>query len=599
MLAHSYKRHALTRLKFLLLSFLALGLLVASSVLSAPMIAAALVEQGAVSASHAPASVALALEARRSSLQAALLQATGPAVWNAGPKPGYRIEPPTADRLNQVRTAVGDALPEPLRASLVVGLLNEAGSLVAQGAGDAAAPTDGLDLKPLAAAQGKGAVVMAFGQPTFFVAQPLAVSDRGEVRGNGTVVVGLPLVPELEPLAKSLGLSALAVVNEGAVVAQYGAKPQLDAALKMKVGGTEVVERGAALSLGPIALPHFTASDPMGGQAVLAIASRQALPGGGVELVAVRSLAPAMVALAEGQKLSLFFIAGLLAAGLLFVALGGEREDDAPGAVIRSTAVSVPSRPPESRLDPMPPSFVPELPLADAPAQEASPDDFQFGAAPVVPSPSSPEMPSLPNDMGQEASSYEPTTPGANPYALMGSRPPVPDEELGGEKTTAYPFSKPPVGSMAMASTEQAPAFDPFNAAGGGPAQRMDLEDESATRVAAIPEELIKASARQSGEVPAVGLRGSSPSSRLPVSAPIAPMGSGGEEAHFQDVFREFVTTRERCGEPSDGLTFEKFSAKLRKNKDQLVQKYNCKTVRFQVYVKDGKAALKATPVKD
>ena len=37
----------------------------------------------------------------------------------------------------------------------------------------------------------------------------------------------------------------------------------------------------------------------------------------------------------------------------------------------------------------------------------------------------------------------------------------------------------------------------------------------------------------------------------------------------------------------------------LRKNKEQLVAKYNCRTVRFQVYVKDGKAALKATPVKD
>jgi hypothetical protein len=29
-----------------------------------------------------------------------------------------------------------------------------------------------------------------------------------------------------------------------------------------------------------------------------------------------------------------------------------------------------------------------------------------------------------------------------------------------------------------------------------------------------------------------------------------------------------------------------------------LVEKYSCRTVRFQVYVKDGKAALKATPVK-
>jgi hypothetical protein len=46
-------------------------------------------------------------------------------------------------------------------------------------------------------------------------------------------------------------------------------------------------------------------------------------------------------------------------------------------------------------------------------------------------------------------------------------------------------------------------------------------------------------------------------------------------------------------------MTYDKFAAKLRKNKEQLVAKDNCKTVRFQVYVKDGKAALKATPVKD
>ena len=59
------------------------------------------------------------------------------------------------------------------------------------------------------------------------------------------------------------------------------------------------------------------------------------------------------------------------------------------------------------------------------------------------------------------------------------------------------------------------------------------------------------------------------------------------------------MATRERCGEGSDGLTYEKFVAKLRKNREQLVQKYACRTVRFQVYVKEGKAALKATPVKD
>ncbi|HSS39150.1 MAG TPA: MXAN_5187 C-terminal domain-containing protein, partial [Polyangia bacterium] len=47
------------------------------------------------------------------------------------------------------------------------------------------------------------------------------------------------------------------------------------------------------------------------------------------------------------------------------------------------------------------------------------------------------------------------------------------------------------------------------------------------------------------------------------------------------------------------GLTIDKFLQKLRDNKAQLVSKHACRTVRFSVYVKDGKAALKATPVRE
>ena len=52
-----------------------------------------------------------------------------------------------------------------------------------------------------------------------------------------------------------------------------------------------------------------------------------------------------------------------------------------------------------------------------------------------------------------------------------------------------------------------------------------------------------------------------------------------------------------RCGEPTEGVTYDKFSGKLRANRQQLISRYACKSVKFQVYVKDGKAALKATPV--
>jgi len=70
------------------------------------------------------------------------------------------------------------------------------------------------------------------------------------------------------------------------------------------------------------------------------------------------------------------------------------------------------------------------------------------------------------------------------------------------------------------------------------------------------------------------------------------------DEAGWQGVYQEFLKVREECGESLEGLTWERFRQKLRKNRDSLVQKYACRTVRFQVYVKEGKAALKATPVR-
>jgi hypothetical protein len=71
-----------------------------------------------------------------------------------------------------------------------------------------------------------------------------------------------------------------------------------------------------------------------------------------------------------------------------------------------------------------------------------------------------------------------------------------------------------------------------------------------------------------------------------------------GGDAYYQQVFDQFLALKKSCGESITGLTFDKFAAKLRKNRDDLVVKTACKDVKFTVYVKDGKAALKATPVQ-
>jgi hypothetical protein len=71
------------------------------------------------------------------------------------------------------------------------------------------------------------------------------------------------------------------------------------------------------------------------------------------------------------------------------------------------------------------------------------------------------------------------------------------------------------------------------------------------------------------------------------------------EEAHIREVFADYVNARRETGEPTASLTLDKFRAKLEANRQQLIAKYACKTARFSVYIKDGKAAIKATPVRE
>jgi hypothetical protein len=74
---------------------------------------------------------------------------------------------------------------------------------------------------------------------------------------------------------------------------------------------------------------------------------------------------------------------------------------------------------------------------------------------------------------------------------------------------------------------------------------------------------------------------------------------SGDLKEYFRQVYNSFLSVKRQCGENVDNLTLERFEAKLKQNRAKLVERYNCKAVKFQVYIKDGKAAIKATPIKD
>ena len=111
--------------------------------------------------------------------------------------------------------------------------------------------------------------------------------------------------------------------------------------------------------------------------------------------------------------------------------------------------------------------------------------------------------------------------------------------------------------------------------AAGSSVQKDPFDDQTAV---ASPTEALLRAAREVSQV-----------APTPAEDPV--------EIEFRQVYRDFIETKQACGESTEGITFDKFSGKLRSNRQQLISRYSCKTVKFQVYVKDGKAALKATPV--
>jgi hypothetical protein len=88
--------------------------------------------------------------------------------------------------------------------------------------------------------------------------------------------------------------------------------------------------------------------------------------------------------------------------------------------------------------------------------------------------------------------------------------------------------------------------------------------------------------------------------------APGTALASAGEpvngtqevEPEWTQVYQDFVRIKQDCGEAVEGFTFERFTQTLRKNRDTLMREHGVHHVQFSAYVKQGRAALKAKPVR-
>jgi hypothetical protein len=90
-------------------------------------------------------------------------------------------------------------------------------------------------------------------------------------------------------------------------------------------------------------------------------------------------------------------------------------------------------------------------------------------------------------------------------------------------------------------------------------------------------------------------------------SAAFAPPGEGAPqlngtaevEPEWTQVYHDFVRIKQDCGEAVEGFTFERFTSTLRKNRETLMRQHGVQHVQFSAYVKQGRAALKAKPVRE
>jgi hypothetical protein len=573
----------MVRLKFAIFAVAVLAVWVWHLYALAPSLGARAVAAAKIQVARAPAGLAVQIDERRREFhRAALKVASAPSALAALRN---RAEPPGADKLAPVRAAAMDEIPEAYRAALVIALSNEHGSVYARGSAEPVSDPKDFNVAALGQAGAEGLWQEAFGSTHLFFSFPVAAFERGEPKLLGYLVLGAPLQVDrlLDAAAKEVGLGAIALLQGGKQVSIAGPqKPPTDKLASLGMGKTDVVVRGAVNNLAFFHFPLATSGDIFGGRAPLWVGSRQVIRSTPYEMIGYATTRQVMEPLAEYQQATV----------LLFFALFGAAL--AVGLLIEPKGYRAPSRR-AHRAEVEAPAYEAFPPASALFGERASQSTFHPSSQASSLAEEPPPLPATDAgaDSGLGASSDEalfaqPRSDDSVPYgAPPADAQPAPADGYGAyvednQPTMAYPSPLLPDDAFAQASGHPG--------ASAAPSVPEDTYPE-ATRIQEVPEELIRASARPQQER-------EPPPEPPPRPMPIVQSAAPNDEPHFREVFRDFLAAREKCGEAAEGLTYDRFAQKLRKNRDQLMEKYSCRTVRFQVYVKEGKAALKATPIK-
>jgi len=76
-------------------------------------------------------------------------------------------------------------------------------------------------------------------------------------------------------------------------------------------------------------------------------------------------------------------------------------------------------------------------------------------------------------------------------------------------------------------------------------------------------------------------------------AGPAAPTIS---DANLRRLYDTYLVARQRCGESTEGLSFDSLASRIRSQVPELMQKHKAKNIEFKVVIKGGKAILKAVP---